>query len=226
MSQLNYLSQATKIIYFLSLIISCVESLPFLGVTDIGLLYPLFLIPLGIIGASTTFNFLAGYNGLEARQGVLIIGALSIVTFLTGYSWLSLIGLCMIASLLAFYFFNKFPARVFPGDVLTYPVGALIAIMAILGNTERIAIFFFIPYIIETFLKLRGKLKKQSFGNPKKDNSLEMPYNKIYGLEHFSIFILKKFKKIVREKEVVYFINAMQIIIIILGFVIFKKHIF
>ena len=38
---------------------------PFFGVINIGVLYPLIVIPIGIIGATTTFNFLAGYNGLE-----------------------------------------------------------------------------------------------------------------------------------------------------------------
>ena len=47
-----------------------------------------------------------------------------------------------------------------------------------------------------------------------------MPYEKIYGLEHLSILILKKIKpsKKVFEKEVVYLINGFQILIIILGF--------
>ncbi len=130
---------------------------------NFGLFYPLVLIPIGILGATTTFNFLAGYNGLEAGQGIIILSALSIVTYLTGNSWLSVIGMCMVASLFAFYIFNKHPARVFPGDVLTYSVGALIACMAILGNIEKIAIFFFIPYLMEVSLKLRGRLKKQSF---------------------------------------------------------------
>jgi len=200
--------------------------IPFITEINIGLFYPLIIIPLGVIGASTTFNFLAGYNGLEAGQGILIIGALSVVAFLTGSSWLTLIGLCMIASLLAFLFFNRFPAKIFPGDALTYSVGALIAIMAILGNFEKIAVFFFIPYIIEMTLKVRGKLKKESFGIPQKDGSLEMPYKKVYGLEHFAIWLLKKLKKKVYEKNVIYFIYALQIVIIILGFIIFKKHIF
>lgn len=190
---------------------------------DFGLLYPLFLIPLGVIGASTTFNFLAGYNGLEASQGILILSALSIVTFLTGNSWLSVIALCMVAALIAFYIFNKYPARIFPGDTLTYPVGALIAVIAILGNIEKIAVFFFIPYILETILKLRGRLRKESFAKLNKDGSLEAPYEKIYGLEHFAIKILKKIKpsKKVYEKDVVYLINGFQIIIILLGFWIF-----
>ena len=190
---------------------------------DFGLFFPLFLIPLGIIGASTTFNFLAGYNGLEASQGILILSALSIVTFLTGNSWLSVIALCMVAALIAFYIFNKYPAKIFPGDTLTYPVGALIAVIAILGNIEKIAVFFFIPYILETILKLRGRLRKESFAKLNKDGSLEIPYNKIYGLEHLAIKILKRIKpsKKVYEPDVVYLINGFQILIIFLGFWIF-----
>ena len=203
-------------------------SVPFLGTFRLDILYPLFVIPLGITGATTTYNFLAGYNGLEAGQGIIIIGALSLVSFITGSLWLGLIGLCMVASLASFLIFNKFPAKVFPGDILTYSIGALIAIMAILGNFEKIAIFFFTPYILETFLKIRGKLKKQSFGKPNKDGSLDLAYSKFYGLEHIAIWFLKKVKKDNKayEKEVVYLIHGFQIIIIILGFIIFSKHIF
>jgi len=192
---------------------------PFVGTINFGLWYPLFLIPLGIVGCTTTFNMLAGYNGLEASQGIIFLSALSYVTYITGNSWLSVVALCMVAALFGFWIFNKNPALVFPGDIMTYSVGALIATIAILGNIEKIAAFFFIPYIIEVILKSRGKLKKHSFGIPQEDGSLEMPYNKIYGLEHLSIYILKKIKpsKRVYEKEVVYLINAFQIFIILIG---------
>lgn len=195
---------------------------------ELGLLYPLVIIPLGIVGASTTFNFLAGYNGLEASQGILILSSLSLVVFFTGNAWISIIGLSMVASLLAFYIFNKFPAKIFPGDSLTYMVGGLIAIMAILGDVEKVAIFFFIPYIIETILKVKGGLKKESFGKLNKEGSLEVPYEKIYGLEHLAIKILKKVKPSgkVYEKDVVFIINTFQILIILLGFVLFRKTIF
>ncbi len=99
---------------------------------EFGLLYPLLFIPIGIVGATTTFNFLAGYNGLEASQGILILGALSIITWFTNSSWLTLICLIMISCLVVFYLFNHYPAKIFPGDALTYSVGSLIAIVAIL----------------------------------------------------------------------------------------------
>jgi len=187
-----------------------------------GVLYPLILIPLGVVGVSTAYNFLAGYNGLETKQGIIILSALALVNLKLGHGWLVVISSCMVASLIAFYFFNKMPAKVFPGDVLTYSIGALIAGNAILGNIELITAFFFIPYIIEVCLKLRGSLKKESFSKPNKDGSLEMPYDKIYGLEHLAIFVLKKVKpsKKAYEREVVWLIDIFQILVIIIGFLI------
>ncbi len=201
-------------------------NIPFFGRIYIGILYPLAAIPVAITGASTTFNFLAGYNGLETRQGILILSALAIAAWFTGNSWLSLIFLCMVASLIAFLLFNRYPAKVFPGDVMTYSVGALIAIAAILGNMERFAFFIFIPNIIEVFLKLRGRLLIESFAKPNKDGSIDLKQNKICGLEHLAVVILKKFKGKAYENEVVLLINIFQIVMIIAGLVLFSRGIF
>lgn len=201
-------------------------SLPFIGMVNLGLLYPLVLIPIGIAGATTTYNFLAGFNGLEAGQGIIIVSFLSYIAYLTGNPWLAMVGLCLIASLIVFYYYNRFPAKVFPGDILTWTIGSVIAGMAILGNFEKIALFVFMLYILETILKLRGKLKMQSFGIPNRDGSLELAYDKIYGVTHLSMFILKKFKEKVYERDVVYFIFAIQIIICLSALIIFKNSLF
>jgi len=198
-------------------------TLPFIGTVELGIIYPLILVPLGIVGATTTFNFLAGFNGLEAGQGIIILSALSVVAFLTGSSWLAVISLCMVAALLGFLFYNIYPARVFPGDSLTYAVGSLIAIMAILGNFERIAVFFFIPNIIEVGLKLKGRLVKQSFGKPNIDGTLKAPYERFYSLNHVAIYLLHRMNLRADEKNAVYAIWAFQLIIILAGFAIFWK---
>ena len=201
------------------------SSFPFLE-GNLAWIYPLIIIPLGIVGASTTFNFLAGFNGLEAGQGILLLSALSIVAYFTGSSWLALIGIIMVVCLFGFLFYNFFPARVFPGDTLTYPVGTLIAIMAILGNFEKIALFFFIPYFFEVGLKIRGGLVKQSFGKPNKEGGLDLRYDKFYGLEHVAIWFLNKSGIGATEKKVVYSIWAFQIIIMVVGFILFREGIF
>ena len=201
-------------------------TIPFLGLINLGILYPLLFIPIGVAGATATYNFLAGFNGLETGQGIIILIFFSFIAFITGSPYLALIGMIMLASLFVFYLYNKYPAKVFPGDILTYSLGALIACIAILGNFEKIAVFVFIPYIIETGLKLRGRLKKQSFAIPQEDGSLEMPYKKIYGLTHLSLFILKKFKKKVYEPDVTYLIFIFQIIVCLVSLVVFWGFLF
>jgi UDP-N-acetylglucosamine--dolichyl-phosphate N-acetylglucosaminephosphotransferase len=191
-------------------------SLPFFGNVDFGVIYPLVLIPLAVVACSTVFNMLAGYNGLEAGQGILIISFLSFVSYYTGSAWLGIVGLCMVGALLGFWFFNKVPASVFPGDTLTYGVGAMIAGMAILGNFEKIAAFVFIPYMIEVVLKVRGGVKVHSFGKPKRGGTLDMFYGRVYGLGNFAIWVLGDRAT---EKKVVYFIHVLQILFILIGLV-------
>jgi len=191
--------------------------LPFIGVVNFGILFPLIIIPLSVGFVATTYNFLAGFNGLEAGMGILTLSFLSFVAYGTGSPWLSVIGLCMVATLIVFLFFNWTPAKVFPGDALTYSVGALIVGMAVLGNFEKIAIVIFIPFIIEVFLKARGGFKKHSFGKPTKRIGVRLKYNKIYGLTHLSIWFLSKIKKKVTEQDVVYFIYAIEIIFILMA---------
>jgi UDP-N-acetylglucosamine--dolichyl-phosphate N-acetylglucosaminephosphotransferase len=189
-------------------------SLPIWGIVNFGILFPLVVIPLAVAGAATTYNFLAGFNGLETGQGILILSFLSFVAYTTGSAWLAIVGLCMVASLIVFYVYNRFPARVFPGDMMTYSTGALIVVMAILGNFEKIALIVFIPYFFEIVLKLRGGLKKHSFGIPEKGGTLRLPYKKIYGLEHLAIKILGKRAT---ERKVTYLIHIFQILFILLA---------
>jgi len=202
-----------------------VIQLPFIGFVNLGLLYPLVIIPIGILGATTTYNFLAGFNGLEAGQGMIILSFMSIICYIIGIEWLAVMGLTMVAALVVFYLYNRVPARVFPGDSLTYAVGALIAIMAIIGNFEQVAVIMFTPFIIETFLKLRGGLKKQSFAIPMKDGNLKLPYKKIYSLTHFSVFILRKLNKKATEENVVRLIISFQILVCLIAFAVFKYRI-
>jgi UDP-N-acetylglucosamine--dolichyl-phosphate N-acetylglucosaminephosphotransferase len=132
-------------------------TIPVLGMVDLGMLYPLLVVPAAMIGASNGFNMLAGYNGLEAGSGIIILSALGLMAWLTRSGWVAVVAFSMVASLIAFLIYNKYPSKVFPGDTLTYPVGATIAIVAILANLERFALMLFVPYFLEFVLKVKGR---------------------------------------------------------------------
>ena len=198
--------------------------LPFLGSVDFGLIYPLLIVPLGIIGATNGFNLLAGYNGLETSMGLVIFGTFGFTSILVGRLWIALIALIVYASLLGFLAFNWYPAKVFPGNSFTYAIGALIGTLAILGNMERIAAWLFILYYLEIVLYLRARVVDnmgdvQAFAKINEDGSLELPYKHIYDTTHLAIWVLKKLKPKVYERDVVLFIIVVQALIAVLGLV-------
>ena len=188
-------------------------ALPFIGSVNFGLIYPLVLVPIAVIGCTNGVNMLAGFNGLEAGLSLIVFSALGLISFYQNLLWLTLLAFIIVSSLLAFLIFNRFPSRLFPGDSLTYPLGAMVACFAILGNMEKPALILFIPYIVEACLKARSKFKAETFGKPNKDNSLDMPYKRVYSLTHIAIAFLKKTKKKAYEKDIVRFLLLLELII-------------
>ena len=196
--------------------------IPFLGAVELGNLYPLLIVPLGIIGATNGFNLLAGYNGLETSMGLVIFATFGLTSILVGQLWIALICMIVYASLLGFLAFNWYPAKVFPGNSFSYAIGALIGTLAILGNMERIAVWLFMLYFLEILLYLRARFidkqgDVQAFAKVNDDGSLELPYAHIYDTTHLAIWVLKKLKTKVYEKDVVLFIVAIQVVIAVLG---------
>ncbi len=181
-------------------------ALPFVGAVDVGLLYPLLLIPLGVVFASNMVNMLGGFNGMETGMGIVYIGMLGLYSYVNQRYVATIIALVTLFALLAFYRYNKVPAKILPGDSLTYLLGGVIACIAILGNIEKAAIIVSIPFIIEFFLKSRSKFKAQSYGYYK-DGKIHSTYKKIYSLTHFFTRSGKY-----TEKQIVYFMIAIELV--------------
>ncbi|WFO75005.1 glycosyl transferase family 4 [Desulfurococcaceae archaeon MEX13E-LK6-19] len=198
-------------------------AIPFLGRVDLGLLYPLVLVPIGVLGASNAYNMLAGYNGLEATLGIILFSSAAIYAYMKGITVAVSVSLVMLAALIAFLLYNKYPAKVFPGNSMTYGVGAYYASTVILGNFEKFGVFLFTLYFIEFLLFIRGlknHVYKENFGKPRPDGTLDEPYDKVYSLTHLAIKIQKKIRGKATEKGVVATISIMQLIVAILAFLI------
>jgi UDP-N-acetylglucosamine--dolichyl-phosphate N-acetylglucosaminephosphotransferase len=196
-------------------------NLPFVGEVNLGILYPLLIVPITIMGTSNAFNMIAGYNGLEGSMGILLIGAVGLKSYLTGNYYLAEISLITIFSIIAFLIFNWYPSKIFPGNSFTYGIGSLFGAIVILGNLEKFGIILFILYFLELILFIRGLLNhvyKENFGIPDENNNIKEPYNKIYSITHLAIRIDRKIFKRATEKMVVYTIILLQIIITILAF--------
>jgi len=182
-----------------------VMQLPFVGRVDVGLLYPLIFVPIGVVGAANMVNMLGGFNGMEAGMGIIYTGMLGLYAYVNDSYIASIIAFMTFCSLIAFYFYNRVPAKILAGDSLTYLLGAVIACIAIIGNIERAALISSTPFIVEFFLKLRGRFKKQSYGYLENGNVRSL-YSKIYSIPH----IFTKTGKFT-ERQVVYLMIIIQL---------------
>ena len=177
---------------------------PFFGYVDTGILYPLLLVPIGVVGAANMVNLLGGFNGLEAGMGLIYTLSLGLYAYTHGSYIAAIFALMTFAALAAFYIYNRFPAKIFPGDSLTYLLGGVLAVIAIIGNMERVTLIVSTPFVIEFFLKLRGKFKKTSVGYMK-NGKVFSNYENIYSLPH--VFTRKG---IFTERQVVWFMMGIQ----------------
>jgi UDP-N-acetylglucosamine--dolichyl-phosphate N-acetylglucosaminephosphotransferase len=191
--------------------------IPILGYVDLGILYPLLIVPIGIVGASNACNMVAGYNGLEAGMGAIILSAMGYVAVLSGKTDAAALALIMVGALIAFLCYNWCPSKVFPGNVMTHSTGALMACIAILGSIEIIALMLFIPYYVDFVIQARGRFNKEAFAKVNEDGSLDNQYDGIFHLTHLAIALLKRIKGKVYESEVVLFICGLELVTI--GFI-------
>ncbi len=190
--------------------------LPVLGSVDFGILYPLILVPVGVICVSNATNMLAGQNGLEAGTGAIALLSIGVFSLLNNRIEAAALSLSMGFSLLAFLRYNFYPAKILPGDSLTYSYGAVIAASAIIGNVQRFSAFVFIPWIIEAFLKLRSRFKASSLGELRHDGTLEPKHDRIYSLTH----LLMKFDGMT-ERKLVICMYGIEAVICLIAFIIF-----
>ena len=181
--------------------------IPLIGRMDLGLIYPLILIPIGVVGAANMVNMLAGINGMETGMGIVYTGMLGLYSYVNGTEVATLMALLIFSGLLAFYIFNKYPAKILPGDSLTYLLGGSIATIAILGNIEKAALVASVPFFIELILKSRSKFKAKSYGYYDKGKIRSLHGKNIYSLPH----ILTRTGKYT-EKQITTFFIILELI--------------
>ncbi len=154
---------------------STMISIPFVGVFDLGLIYIFILIPLAITVCSNLTNMLAGFNGMEAGMGIVMFLTLSILAVHDGKIEMAIISISMLGALIGFYYFNKYPSKVFPGDVGNLSIGAALAAAVIVGNIESAGVILAIPYIIEFFIKAANKFPSRGWAGIYKEGKLYSP---------------------------------------------------
>jgi UDP-N-acetylglucosamine--dolichyl-phosphate N-acetylglucosaminephosphotransferase len=126
---------------------------PIIGPVRITLIYPL-LIPIAIAVTSNGVNMMDVMNGSMPGTVSIIAAAATAVLLLAGETQTAPLAAELLAASLAFYCFNRYPAKVFSGDTGSLSVGAALGALAIVGRIETVLVVAMIPHIMNAFYGL------------------------------------------------------------------------
>ena len=184
---------------------------------NVGLLY-LITIPIALSIGSNLTNMLAGLNGIESGLGVISMTSLTIACIILGKYDVTIISMSMLGALISFLYFNRYPAKIFPGDTGTLIIGAAIVSIAFIGRVKLIALIVLMPNIIDAALKFysAGFMNRSQ----QKPTQLDDDGNLIRPETGFKSLIRLILRKPIAEKDAVKIIWAIGIVFGVLGIVV------
>jgi len=124
--------------------------LPILSLLRLNLIYPI-LIPLVVTVFANTLNMLEGYNGEGSGTSIISIAFLLICSLIWNTMEGLMFSLISLSVIIPFYFFNRYPAKVFPGDVGTLSMGVMIASIALFGGLLPAAFCTLLTHVFNSF---------------------------------------------------------------------------
>jgi len=189
------------------------------------LVYWLLLVPVGVTGLANAMNMSAGYNGLESGQVAIVAVSLLAIGLLRPVpDYAFMIFAALLGCALGLFYFNRYPARVFIGDIGTLGLGAALAAGIVLGHLEFYGFVAIAPAFYEASATLyygithKNGERKTACGNPilSPDGKLSPPV----GAARYTLayFILSRHpmteKNLVRTLLALYLISGSAAIIL------------
>lgn len=127
--------------------------IPFIGRVRLTIAYPL-AIPIALSVTTNAMNMSDPVNGAMSGSASIILTLLTIAYMLTGNYTAFLVSLALLGATLAFYFYNRYPAKVFSGNVGSYAVGAAIGSLVVTCGLEVVAVIAMLPQILNSYMIL------------------------------------------------------------------------
>lgn len=131
---------------------------------DLGMFYFPFVVFV-ILALSNGINLTDGLDGLAGSVTVLVSLTLAVMSFQLEAHGSGVLAAILAGGLLAFLFFNRYPAKVFMGDVGSLALGGAVTALTLSTGTLLWILIFGVVYVLETLsvvlqvssFKLTGK---------------------------------------------------------------------
>ncbi|MGH0187199.1 UNVERIFIED_CONTAM: hypothetical protein FKN15_023063 [Acipenser sinensis] len=132
---------------------------------DLGILYYVYMGMLAVF-CTNAINILAGINGIESGQALLISASIilfnllelngegAVITNKADHTFSLYFMIPFFFTTLGLFYHNWYPSSVFVGDTFCYFAGMTFAVVGILGHFSKTMLLFFIPQVLNFLYSL------------------------------------------------------------------------
>lgn len=154
--------------------------IPFMGTVDLGIFYLQLILPLYVPVVANLVNMHSGFNGLAPGLSLIVLITLILKTMATADIMNILFIVCLTGSLAAYWLFEKYPARIFWGNIGALSVGAAIGATMVIEGFIFSGFVMLLPHVVNFLLYVYWRLNTRrypiaKFGKIREDGTLEVP---------------------------------------------------
>lgn len=164
---------------------STMVTIPLIGSFNFGGYYLFLIIPIYVLVAANLVNMHSGFNGLASGLSAILLAFMLIKFLLAGSVGILLLS-CLFGATLGFLWFNRYPSKIFLGNVGSLSLGAAIGAAIVVSGFLVAGFIMFIPHTVNLLMyvywrvmhKLHPEDKRWEivkFGNVRDDGTLEVP---------------------------------------------------
>ena len=203
-------------------LISCatvtIVYIPFIGTVDLGIFYLQLILPLYVTVVANMVNMHSGFNGLAPGLSLIVLITLILKTMANAEIMDILFIVCLTGSLAAYWLFEKYPARIFWGNIGALSVGAAIGTTMVVEGFIISGFVMLIPHVVNFLLYVYWRLLTQKypvakFGKIRKDGTIEVP-------KPLTLKWVLPYYFPMTERRAVDIMYALTVVFCIIGFVI------
>ncbi|WP_202320051.1 MraY family glycosyltransferase [Archaeoglobus neptunius] len=159
--------------------------LPYLGLVFLGIFYWLIVIPMYIMVTSNLVNMHSGFNGMAVGLTSIIIAFLLIKSILSGRDTVFTLA-TMLGVLLGLLWYNRYPSRIFEGNVGALSMGAAIGASIVANGFLVSGFIMLVPHVVNFLMYVYWRLMRKlhpedprwesvKFGKVREDGTIEVP---------------------------------------------------
>ena len=160
--------------------------LPGYGIFTLAAFTKIFVMPLYIMVVANLMNMHSGFNGLQSGLSTIILVFLIIKSVKEGMTDNTLVVSAFAGSMIAFYWYNKYPSQVFEGNIGALAIGAAIGSTIIVQGFIFSGFIMLLPHTVNFLMYVRWRILNRlrpedkscvlcKFGCVGADGKLEVP---------------------------------------------------